>query len=308
MKDERLKKMRQEYEEIPIPAGLRQRVEEGIERGKAEREEVTRMRKKSKVVTFVKAAGGAVVAAMLAITIMANSGVVIANAMMKIPVIGAIAEVVTFREYKNTTENENMSADVKVPEISVTNEDGTVNQETTDQINKTIEDYTNEIIAQYEADVEASGGEGHQLVDLDYEVITDSDRLFSIRFNKLQIMASGAESVEIYHIDKQTGKMINLKGLFKEGVNFIDPISDNIKEQMREQMAADESKMYFLDSETPEWDFQSISEDTTFYVNDIGKLVIVFDEYEVAPGSMGSVEFEIPTEVIQDIVQEGFVS
>ena len=102
--------------------------------------------------------------------------------------------------------------------------------------------------------------------------------------------------------------MINLKGLFKEGVNFIDPISDNIKEQMREQMAADESKMYFLDSETPEWDFQSISEDTTFYVNDSGKLVIVFDEYEVAPGSMGSVEFEIPTEVIQDIVQEGFVS
>ena len=28
MKDERLEKMRQEYEEIPIPAGLRQRVEE----------------------------------------------------------------------------------------------------------------------------------------------------------------------------------------------------------------------------------------------------------------------------------------
>ena len=138
MKDERLEKMRQEYEEIPIPAGLRQRVEEGIERGKAEREEVTRMRKKSKVVTFVKAAGGAVVAAMLAITIMANSGAVIANAMMKIPVIGAIAEVVTFREYKNATENENMSADVKVPEISVTNEDGTVNQETTEQINQTI--------------------------------------------------------------------------------------------------------------------------------------------------------------------------
>ena len=58
--------------------------------------------------------------------------------MMKIPVIGAIAEVVTFREYKNATENEKLSADVKVPEISVTNEDGTVNQETTEQINKTI--------------------------------------------------------------------------------------------------------------------------------------------------------------------------
>ena len=145
-------------------------------------------------------------------------------------------------------------------------------------------------------------------MDLEYEVITDSDRLFSIRFDKLQIMASGAESVKIYHIDKQTGQMINLKGLFKEDVNFIDPISDNIKKQMKEQMAADESKMYFIDSDMPESDFQSITEDTTFYVNDSGKLVIVFDEYEVAPGSMGVVEFEIPTDVIQDIVQDGFVS
>lgn len=224
------------------------------------------------------------------------------------PVLGAIAEVVTFREYKNSTDNDNMSADVKIPEVSVKNEDGTVNQETTEQINKTIEDYTNEIIAQYEADVAEFGGEGHESVELNYEVITDSDRLFSIRFDQLTVMASGAESVRIYHIDKQTGQMINLKGLFREDADFITPISDNIKTQMKEQMAADEGKMYFIDSDMPESDFQSITEDTTFYVNDSGKLVIVFDEYEVAPGFMGSVEFEIPTEVIQDIVQEGFVS
>ena len=308
MKDEKLKKMEQEYKEIPIPEDLRRRVEEGIQKGKEDRKEVTRMKKRSKVISFVKAAGGAVVAAMLAITIMANSGASIANAMMRIPVIGAIAEVVTFREYKNSTEDNHMSADVKIPEVSVTNEDGTVNQETTDQINKTIEEYTNEIIAQYEADVAASTGEEYESVDLDYEVITDSDRLFSIRFNQLTVMASGAESVRIYHIDKQTGQMINLKGLFKEDADFIDPISNNIKQQMKEQMAADDSITYFLDSDTPEWDFQSISEDTTFYVNEDGKLVIVFDEYEVAPGSMGSVEFVIPTEVIQDIVQDGFVS
>ena len=306
MKDERLEKMKQEYEEIRIPAELRRRVEAGIQKGKEDGEEIIRMNKKSKLIKFVRNTAGAVVAAMLAITIMANSGASIANAMMKIPVLGTIAEIVTFREYKDSTND--MTADVKIPEVSVKNEDGSVNQETTDAVNKSIQEYTDEIIAQYEADVEASGGEGKQLVDLEYEVITDSDRLFSIRFDKLQIMASGAESVKIYHIDKQTGQMINLKGLFKEDVNFIDPISDNIKKQMKEQMAADESKMYFIDSDMPESDFQSITEDTTFYVNDSGKLVIVFDEYEVAPGSMGVVEFEIPTDVIQDIVQDGFVS
>ena len=306
MKDERLEKMKQEYEEIRIPAELRRRVEAGIQKGKEDGEEIIRMNKKSKLIKFVRNTAGAVVAAMLAITIMANSGASIANAMMKIPVLGTIAEIVTFREYKDSTND--MTADVKIPEVSVKNEDGSVNQETTDAVNKSIQEYTDEIIAQYKADVEASGGEGKQLVYLEYEVITDSDRLFSIRFDKLQIMASGAESVKIYHIDKQTGQMINLKGLFKEDVNFIDPISDNIKKQMKEQMAADESKMYFIDSDMPESDFQSITEDTTFYVNDSGKLVIVFDEYEVAPGSMGVVEFEIPTDVIQDIVQDGFVS
>lgn len=306
MKDERLEKMKQEYEEIRIPAELRRRVEAGIQKGKEDGEEIIRMNKKSKLIKFVRNTAGAVVAAMLAITIMANSGASIANAMMKIPVLGTIAEIVTFREYKDSTND--MTADVKIPGVSVKNEDGSVNQETTDAVNKSIQEYTDEIIAQYKADVEASGGEGKQLVDLEYEVITDSDRLFSIRFDKLQIMASGAESVKIYHIDKQTGQMINLKGLFKEDVNFIDPISDNIKKQMKEQMAADESKMYFIDSDMPESDFQSITEDTTFYVNDSGKLVIVFDEYEVAPGSMGVVEFEIPTDVIQDIVQDGFVS
>ena len=306
MKDERLEKMKQEYEEIRIPAELRRRVEAGIQKGKEDGEEIIRMNKKSKLIKFVRNTAGAVVAAMLAITIMANSGASIANAMMKIPVLGTIAEIVTFREYKDSTND--MTADVKIPEVSVKNEDGSVNQETTDAVNKSIQEYTDEIIAQYKADVEASGGEGKQLVDLEYEVITDSDRLFSIRFDKLQIMASGAESVKIYHIDKQTGQMINLKGLFKEDVNFIDPISDNIKKQMKEQMAADEGKMYFIDSDMPESDFQSITEDTTFYVNDSGKLVIVFDEYEVAPGSMGVVEFEIHTDVIQDIVQDGFVS
>lgn len=302
MKDKRLEEMKQDYENIRIPKELRQRVETGIREAKEEKN----MKKKSKVVVYAGRIAGGVVAAMLAITIMANSGAAIAHAMAKIPVIGAIAEVVTFREYESSENN--MEANIKIPEVSVKNEDGTVNEETTRKINKSIQEYTDEIIAQYEADVEAAGGgEGHMDVELDYSVITDSDRLFSIRFDQLLVMASGTQMVKIYHIDKQTGEMINLAGLFKEGVDFAGPISENIKQQMKEQMAADEMITYWVDSDTPEWNFESVKEDTTFYVNEAGKLMIVFDEYEVAPGYMGSVEFEIPTEVVQDLVQDGFL-
>ena len=41
--------------------------------------------------------------------------------------------------------------------------------------------------------------------------------------------------------------------------------------------------------------FQSIEDDQSFYINNSGQLVIVFDEYEVAPGSMGMPEFVIPS-------------
>lgn len=301
MSEKKLEEMKQDYENIKLPEELRQRVAEGIRQAKEEQH----MEKKSNIIGYIGKAIGGAAAAMLVITVLANSGAGIAHAMSKIPVIGAIAEVVTFRTYESSENN--MEANIKIPEVSVKNEDGTVNEETTQKINKSIEEYTNEIIAQYEADVAAAGGEGHLDVELDYSVITDSERLFSIRFDQLLIMASGTQMVKIYHIDKQTGELIGLSGLFQDGVDFITPISENIKQQMKEQMAADESVTYFLDSDVPEWDFQSIKEDTTFYVNENGKLTIVFDEYEVAPGYMGSVEFEIPTEVIQDLAQEGFL-
>lgn len=39
--------------------------------------------------------------------------------------------------------------------------------------------------------------------------------------------------------------------------------------------------------------FTGISENTKFYMNEAGNPVIVFDKYEIAPGSAGAVEFEI---------------
>ena len=302
MKDKKLERIRQDYEKIKIPRDLQKKVEAEIQRAKKK----TQMNKKGKVIMYSKRIVGGIGAALLLITVMANSGSAVAHAMAEIPVIGTLAKVVTFREYKSFENN--MEANIKIPEVRVTKEDGTENKEATQKVNQSIQEFTDAIIAQYEADVKAVGeGEGYLNVELDYSVITDNDRLFSIRFDQLLIMASGAQMVKIYHIDKQTGELLNLAGLFKEGADYVTPISENIKEQMRELMAADESMMYFLDSDIPENDFQSVKEDNTFYINEKGKLTIVFDEYEVAPGYMGSVEFKIPTEVVEDLVQEGFL-
>ena len=147
-----------------------------------------------------------------------------------------------------------------------------------------------------------------QAVDLDYEVVTDNDSLFSLQFHQTVTMAGAAQSEKIYHIDKKTGNMITLKDLFAEGADYITPISENIKEQMKTQMEQDDSKSYNLNSDVEEWNFQKISEDVDFYVNQSGKLVIVFDEYEVAPGYMGVVTFEIPTKVVAPMVKDGYLA
>ena len=98
-----------------------------------------------------------------------------------------------------------------------------------------------------------------------------------------------------------TGERLQLKDIFKEGVDYITPISENIKAQMKEQMEKDENVSYWLNDEIEEINFKAITPNTSFYLNEKGNVVIGFDEGEVAPMYMGTVEFEIPNEVVKDI-------
>ena len=98
-----------------------------------------------------------------------------------------------------------------------------------------------------------------------------------------------------------TGKRLKLKDIFKEGADYITAISENIKEQMQAQMDADDSVYYWLHDEIEEWNFKSITDETSFYINEKGNVVIGFNEGDVAPMYMGMVEFEIPAEVLADL-------
>lgn len=64
-----------------------------------------------------------------------------------------------------------------------------------------------------------------------------------------QAAGSGYEQDYYYTIDLKTKEHLQLKDLFKEGADYITPISDNIKKQMKEQMAADPNTIYWLESD-----------------------------------------------------------
>lgn len=275
--------MKQDYKNIPVPEDAKNRVLAGIEAAKKEK-------RSNNMIKFSKRTGMTAAAAMLTITVMANISPITASAMEQIPVIGSIAKVVTFRTFEDADENH--EAKIDVPQVSI---DGNENA----AVNKSIEDYANELIAEYEKEVtESQNGEGHYSVTSTYQVVTDTDRYLSLRINTTVTMASGAESVKIYTIDKTTGEVVILSGLLNENPELLTAVSNNIKQQMTEQMAADDSKTYFYSSgEDAAEDFQGLTGEESFYFNQDGLLVIVFDEYAVAPGYMGVVEFTIPEEI-----------
>ncbi|WP_252198404.1 DUF3298 and DUF4163 domain-containing protein [Clostridium sp. MCC353] len=278
-----MEEMKRKYEEIPVPDQALERIKKGIDMGKKENKIINLSK-------YMKNTGVTAAAAVLAITVLTNVNPAIANAMEQIPVIGAIAKVVTFRTYEDHTKD--FEAEIQIPKIE------TENSQAAEGMNKSIEEYAQTLIQQYEDELKANDGQGHYSLTSDYQVVTDNENYLSLKINTTLALGSGAQFVKIFTIDKKTGEILTLDSLYKDTPDYKEKISRNIKEQMEAQMASDENIQYFLNSEVPESDFKGITGEESFYFNENGQLVIAFDEYQVAPGYMGAVEFTIPDGVV----------
>lgn len=287
-----------EYDSIPVPQELELKVRDSIQKAKLQKRKANGwMVKTRKVIAGI---GAAAAAFMVCITGLANSGAGIASAMEQIPVLGAITRVVTFRTYEDETGG--ASARIEIPQI-----DGG------EAVNDAIQEYMDTIIAEYEKDAklydhrEPVGETDYYSLDISYETVTDNDKVFGIRLDQTQIRASGYQSVVIYNVDKSTGKIMSLGDLFRKDSNYLDVLTQNIQQQMRDRMTADDDLYYWVDSENDGLNFQELSEDATFYINKDGNLVIVFNEGDVAPMYMDVCEFVIPSEVTSEIALPGYL-
>ena len=142
---------------------------------------------------------------------------------------------------------------------------------------------------------------GYQDVVVTSEILLTTQDYFTIKLLCYQGTGSGYQWNYFYTIDLKTGKRMQLKDVFVEGEDYITLISEDIKRQMQEQMSADDMICYWLNDEIEELNFEKITEDTSFYLNEKNNVVINFDEGDVAPMYMGSVEFEISSEVLSNI-------
>ena len=140
---------------------------------------------------------------------------------------------------------------------------------------------------------------GYVAEDMYYTVIRDDEKYFIAQFKVTVNAGSSMDYGRWIVFDKSAEKVLELADLFKEGSDYIGVLSAEILKQMKYKNEF-EGRDFFVDGDDA---FTEISEDADFYIDSLNRLVIVFDEYEVAPGPMGSPRFFINSEVIEDIVR-----
>lgn len=288
MNESRLSRMKDAYLRIPVPEELDMAVKSAISRATPNRPG-----------RLLRSVAIAVAAAVCIFTIAVNALPALAASMQDVPILGRIVEVLTFARFTRSGYDLNLD----VPEIRGLGD--------TALQNGLNERYLAQARELYDGFIEKVGKleEGqlpHRALDAGYKVKVQSGDMLVIQHWKVETGASGVESVRYDTIDLRNEVLLTLPGLFKSD-GYVEVISADIKEQMKAQMATNPEVMYFTDPSDP-CTFKEIARDHVFYLNEDHKLVIVFDEYAVAPGCMGVVEFVIPTDVIaEQLVGNGYI-
>lgn len=105
------------------------------------------------------------------------------------------------------------------------------------------------------------------------------------------MMASGITVVRAVTLNLVTGRRYRLKDLFIPGIDYEDYLNRLIERQIEER------DIPLIN------DFPGITGNEVFYLTE-GELVIVYQRYELTPGYYGVLEFEIPYEELQPLIDE----
>lgn len=292
MGNEEIKKIKEEYMKVKMSKEQVEAMKEKIEQAKKDKRKERRR-------NIVKYTAGAVTAAMAAFVILPNTSQRVAFAMEQIPIVGDVVHTVTFRQY--LYEDDRNYADVETEKIK-TNGKNKKLEKSSEKINEEIDAITKKQVAEFKEELKEK--KGYQSMTIKTEVVTSNEEYFTLKLMCYQAAGSGSEKDYYYTIDLKTGERLQLKDLFKTDSDYKKVISDNIKEQMRTQMKEDKNVQYWLDdAEAAMWEFDSIKDTTSFYINNKGKLVICFNQGKVAPMYMGSVEFDIPSTVTEPLLK-----
>src|SRR5699024_8010214 len=132
----------------------------------------------------------------------------------------------------------------------------------------------------------------HIEITVDYEIKQQSDSYLSFVVSGTENWTTAYSASKYYNLSLETGSFVTLEDLL--GSDYVETANESIRRQISEREAAGEA--FFTEEEGG---FSGISDDVKFYINESNHPVIVFDQYEIAPGSSGEPEFEITPQSAQ---------
>ena len=279
-----MEKAKKKYDETEIPDELAERIQMEIKRQDSKRRKAVFWN-----LGFRRGLAAAAAAVVLFTTGL-NTSTVFAETVGNLPVIGAVARVLTFRSYE--TEDEDLKISVEIPSIEMISEDfSDLEKSVNEEILRLCEQYAQEARTRAEeyrkAFLDTGGTEeewaAHNIeIRVWYEVKSQTENYLSLAIIGTENWNNANNRIRYYNFDLKKGTLATLADVL--GENYKQIADDAIRSQMEERKA--DGAVYFDD-------FEGINEDTPFYINESGNPVIVFEAYEIAPGSEGQQEFEI---------------
>lgn len=288
-KEDRIRDSKKIYDATEIPNGLSEVVQKAIQQ----------TNKKGKVIQMKRYGKRiAATAACLVIGFIAalNISEPFAAAVAKVPVVGELVQVVTWRSY--VYQDDDKTVQVEVPQIEGQENNSAVT-DVNAQIQKIVADYEKQAeqnIAEYKEVFLATGGTEEEFtekgiqVDVQYNVKYQSDTRLSLELIANENWCNAYNVQYFYNIDLVNEKTLTLEDIL--GEDYISIANESIREQMQKRMEDDENLVYWDGSDGIEG-FTTVDENTKFYLNEKGNPVVVFAPYEIAPGAFGAQEFEI---------------
>ena len=277
------KNAKEEYDNTPIPAGLSERVQAGIQEGKAR----YRARRGRTVRRW-----GATAACFAILLAGLNLSPTLAKAAAGVPVVGGLFRVLTVISYDASDGGINYA--VSVPGLEA---DSTL----AERVNAAIQEKMDAHLAKARQDWDdyreaffATGGTeeewaGREMdVIVSYEIKSQSETRVSFVVTLGEGWVSSMEERYYYNLDFSEDRDLTLRDYL--GENWVETCNAAIERQIADSVDEEGFTLFFAPEDGG---FTTVDETTGFYVREDGTVVVCFPEYSIAAGAAGIPEFPI---------------
>ncbi len=287
--EEKLRKSKEVYDKIPIPNRLHFVVESAILKHESSKKSIFYRKRKP----YLKPCACMLVIFCLLFVGMVNGSPAVKGRLLEIPVLSGLAEAVTFTKGNNLEQeildSKNITVDMPLLKEGDTKTEKRICAEISDRLLAIIKS-ADAKAGEYRKAYVAAGGKRDQFqpiaVDIRYEIKHSTENMLSFMVIKSETMATYYEELHCYTIDLRSGKELTLEQLL--GKDYESIAYDTIRKEIKKREEENPEEEYFSEDM---WEFTA--DDMKFYLNEEGKVVLIFEKYELAPGYMGNQEFVV---------------